>query len=100
MAVEEVDLYAPVTIDRILEVRTGKMKPLDGNKGLSGIDKQVCEGAMFINKMGIVGDEHDMTFHGGIDKAVHGCEYRHFSSSSSALLVVPPMRWKTRARLT
>ena len=39
---------------------------------------------MFINKMGIAGDEHDMTFHGGVDKAVHGCESRLISSSSSS----------------
>ncbi len=88
MALDEVDLYAPVTTDRILEVRTGKMKPLRGNKGLSGIDKQACDEPMFINKMGIAGDEHDMTFHGGVDKAVHGCEYR-----PALLLLLFPVRY-------
>ncbi len=59
MASAEVDLWAPITVDQVLEVRTGKLKPLQGNKGLSGIDKQLCDGAVYVNKLGIVGDEHD-----------------------------------------
>ncbi len=76
------DLHATFITDRVLEVRMGKMKPMKGLKIESGIDKQLCDGPVYINKMGIVGDEHDYTFHGGVDKAVHGCE----SSRSVSLL--------------
>lgn len=69
-----VDLDAPFTSDKILEVRSGKMKPMPGLTVLSGIDKSVCDGAVLIGSGGIVDDEHDYTFHGGPDKAVHGCK--------------------------
>jgi hypothetical protein len=29
---------------------------------------------VYVGPGGIVGDEHDYTFHGGPDKAVHGCK--------------------------
>jgi len=60
--------------DIILEVRTGKMKPMPGLKVLSGIDKGVVEGPVHVNELGMEGDEHDLTFHGGVDKALHGCK--------------------------
>jgi MOSC domain-containing protein YiiM len=69
-----VDLYAPFTSDTLLEIRQGKMKAMEGLKIESGIDKQLCEGAVTIAAGGITGDEHDYTFHGGVDKAIHGCE--------------------------
>ena len=72
---EAVDLYAPFTSDTILEVRSGKIKPLRGLTILSGIDKSLLDGPVKVNKMGIIGDEHDYTFHGGEDKAIHGCNY-------------------------
>lgn len=71
---EEVDLRAPFTRDTILEVRSGKMKKLKGLNVESGIDKSLHKGPVYIGKLGIVGDEHDYTFHGGPDKAVHGCK--------------------------
>jgi MOSC domain-containing protein YiiM len=69
-----VDLYAPFTSDTILEVRTGKMKPLPGLTVQSGIDKTLRHGPVRVTEMGLVDDEHDPTFHGGIDKAIHGCK--------------------------
>lgn len=68
-------LYEPFEKDTILEVRRGKMKPMPGLKIESGIDKSLCEGPVWVNKMGLAQDEHDLTFHGGIDKAVHGCMF-------------------------
>lgn len=70
------DLRAPFTSDRILEVRQGKMKPMPNLsvEVLSGIDKFLCDGSVWVGKGGIEGDEHDYTFHGGPDKAVHGCK--------------------------
>lgn len=86
---EDVDLWAPFTRDTILEVRSGKMKKLKGLNIESGIDKTLHHGRVHIGKLGIVGDEHDYTFHGGLDKAVHGCksEWSQYFSSSA----LPPV---------
>ncbi|ROV92783.1 hypothetical protein VMCG_09041 [Cytospora schulzeri] len=75
---EEVNLWAPFTSDTILEVRYGKMKKLKGLNVESGIDKTLHQGPLHIGKLGIVGDEHDYTFHGGPDKAVHGYCCSHY----------------------
>jgi MOSC domain-containing protein YiiM len=69
-----VDLHAPFSSDRLLEVRVGKMKAMRGLTIESGIDKMECDGRVTVNELGIAGDEHDLTFHGGLDKAIHGCE--------------------------
>lgn len=69
------DLCAPVTSDIILEVRTGRMKPMCGLKVESGIDKTVRVGPVRVTKTGLEEDEHDLTFHGGVDKAVHACKF-------------------------
>lgn len=74
---DTVDLDAPFTSDRILEVRSGRMQPLPGLTILSGIDKSACRSPVHVGPGGIVGDEHDYTFHGGPDKAVHGCKKTH-----------------------
>lgn len=50
------------------------MKKMKGLNIESGIDKSLHEGQVYIGKLGIVGDQHDYTFHGGSDKAVHGCK--------------------------
>lgn len=74
MAVEEqIDLWAPFTRDIILEVRSGKLKKYKGLNIESGIDKSLHDGPVHIGPLGIDGDEHDLIFHGGPDKAVHGC---------------------------
>jgi MOSC domain-containing protein YiiM len=74
LASPKVDLYAPFTSDTLLEVRSGKMKPLHGLTIQSGIDKTVLTGEVRIGRFGIEGDEHDPTFHGGPFKAVHQCK--------------------------
>ncbi|AEO62287.1 bd4fcb9a-d4c2-40c9-bd21-ee6a77212d34 [Thermothielavioides terrestris] len=76
----EVDLYAPFTSDTILEVRTGTMKPLRGLTVQSGIDKTVRHGPVRVTELGLEGDEHDPTFHGGLDKAIHGYCSSHYST--------------------
>lgn len=70
----EIDLWAPFERDTILEIRSGKLKKYKGLNIESGIEKTILDGPIFIGKLGIDGDEHDLTFHGGVDKAVHGCE--------------------------
>jgi len=68
-----VDLFAPFTSDTLLEVRSGRMKPLPGSTVLSGIDKSIVDGPVHIATNGIDDDEHDYTFHGGPEKAILGC---------------------------
>ncbi|GAB1313862.1 hypothetical protein MFIFM68171_04072 [Madurella fahalii] len=75
-----VDLHAHVTSDTILEVRTGRMKPMRGLTVESGIDKTVRDGPVRVTKTGLEEDEHDPTFHGGVDKAVHGYCSAHYLS--------------------
>ncbi|POS72831.1 MOSC domain-containing protein [Diaporthe helianthi] len=95
MATEgEVDLYAPFTSDRILEVRSGKLKKYKGLNIESGIDKSLLDGRVHVNRLGIEGDEHDLTFHGGPDKAIHGYCSSHYPTwqsefSSAASRFVP-----------
>jgi MOSC domain-containing protein YiiM len=71
----EINLRAPFARDTLLEVRSGKIKPLRGLNVLSGIDKTVLDGLVHIGLNGIDGDEHDYTFHGGPDKAILGCMF-------------------------
>ncbi|KAI3395041.1 hypothetical protein diail_1864 [Diaporthe ilicicola] len=78
-----VDLYAPFTSDTILEVRSGKMKKYKGLNIESGIDKSLLDGPVHVGKLGIDGDEHDYTFHGGPDKAVHGYCCSHYPTWQS-----------------
>ncbi|RKU44365.1 hypothetical protein DL546_001729 [Coniochaeta pulveracea] len=76
--VADVDLRAPFTHDTILEVRRGKMKKMPNVDVLSGICKDLEDGSVYIGKGGIEEDEHDYTFHGGPDKAVHGYCSTHY----------------------
>lgn len=78
MDTSKIDLTAPFLEDQLLEVRISKMKKMPGLDIMSGIDKSVCDRSWYVNKLGLEGDEHDPTFHGGIDKAVHGCKYSYF----------------------
>ena len=78
MAHSDVDLAAPFENDVILEVRRSKMKTMPGLKILSGIDKTPCEGRVAVSFLGLEEDEHDLVFHGGRDKAVHGCACHPF----------------------
>ena len=76
---KSIDLNAPWTSDKILEVRRGSMQPLPGLKVFSGIDKSTCDEPVYVGPGGIVDDEHDYTFHGGPDKAVHACKHPQFT---------------------
>ncbi|KXJ90961.1 pyruvate kinase-like protein [Microdochium bolleyi] len=74
------DLSAPFERDIILEVRSSKMKAMPGLTIQSGIDKQPRTGRVPVSTLGLDADEHDMIFHGGIDKAVHGYCSSHYPS--------------------
>jgi len=67
------DLSAPFERDIILEVRSSKMKTMPGLSIQTGIDKQIRTGRVPVSATGLLDDEHDLIFHGGPDKAVHGC---------------------------
>lgn len=71
---QEVDLWSPFTSDILLEVRTGVMTKMPGLEVTSGIDKSLREGPVHVASLGLELDEHDPTFHGGPDKAIHSCK--------------------------
>ena len=50
------------------------MKLMPGLTIESGIDKSLVNDRIWVTKTGLEGDEHDMTFHGGLNKAVHACK--------------------------
>lgn len=74
-AVGAVDLEATFESDQLLELRTGRMKKLPGLEVLSGIDKGVRSGSLWLGKLGFEEDEHDPTFHGGPEKSVLSCSW-------------------------
>ncbi|EGO61358.1 hypothetical protein NEUTE1DRAFT_144564 [Neurospora tetrasperma FGSC 2508] len=74
----KIDLYAPFERDTILEVRASKMKKMRGLEVMSGIDKTIINGPVYVGRTGLEGDESDPTFHGGVDKAVHGYCSSHY----------------------
>ncbi|KAF3809158.1 Ribosomal RNA-processing protein 7 [Colletotrichum gloeosporioides] len=71
-ASEQIDLRAPFVSDTLLEVRTSTMKKMPGLEIESGIDKNLRNGPIRVSFLGLEDDEHDPTFHGGVDKAIHG----------------------------
>ncbi|KAL3422581.1 MOSC domain-containing protein [Phlyctema vagabunda] len=74
------DLNTPFEKATIRELRIGKLKPYKGLSITSGILKEPRDDAVFTNMTGLDGDEHDLTFHGGVDKAVHQYCSLHYSS--------------------
>jgi MOSC domain-containing protein YiiM/ferredoxin-NADP reductase len=75
------NLPVPIPPPTILtSLRTGKMKPLStrnldsplGSLSISSaIDKVPRASGVYVSYFGLTDDEHDLTFHGGPDKAVH-----------------------------
>lgn len=61
----------------LLELRTSKLKKF--GTVLSGIDKTPVAIPLYVSTTGLTGDEHDLTFHGGIDKAIHQYNHAHYS---------------------
>lgn len=61
-----VDIPPPT---KLREIRTSKMNKF--GPVLSGIDKKPRSGQLHVTKLGLPDDEHDLTFHGGVDKAIH-----------------------------
>ncbi|RDW81955.1 hypothetical protein BP6252_03067 [Coleophoma cylindrospora] len=77
-------LDAPFKTARVRELRTGKLKPYKGLSITSGILKDSRgDDAVFCSYNGLESDEHDLTFHGGVDKAVHQYCSLHYPSWQS-----------------
>ncbi|KAI1418427.1 PK beta-barrel-protein domain-containing protein-like protein [Hypoxylon sp. FL1857] len=74
----DIDLFAPIERDIVLEVRTSKMKTMPGLKIETGIDKKIRSGRIPVSFVGLDADEHDLVFHGGPDKAIHGYCCTHY----------------------
>ncbi|THW10772.1 MOSC domain-containing protein [Aureobasidium pullulans] len=64
---------SPTTLQ---EISTSKLKK--SGTVLSGIDKRPIQGSLYVSSMGLTDDEHDLTFHGGIDKAIHQYDHSHY----------------------
>lgn len=70
----------------IVELRTGRIKPL-GNKGhVSAIDKHPACGLVLVGPEGLEGDEQaDRRHHGGRDKALHAYPLTHYTAWAAEL---------------
>lgn len=65
-------------------VLRGTVQPL--GSATSGIDKRPVAGPVFVERLGIVGDEQaDLRVHGGEDKAVHCYAWGHYARWREAL---------------
>ncbi|KAJ5642459.1 hypothetical protein N7490_006459 [Penicillium lividum] len=74
------ELEQPWQRDKLIEVRTGKAKPVFGLPIQSAIFKSVRYGSTPVNKLGCRGDEHVYEFHGGPDKALLQYCSRHYDT--------------------
>ncbi|KAJ5314797.1 uncharacterized protein N7443_001681 [Penicillium atrosanguineum] len=72
------ELEQPWQRDQLVEVRTGKGKPVFGLPLQSAIFKSVRYGSVTVDKLGCRGDEHVYEFHGGPDKALLQYCSRHY----------------------
>jgi MOSC domain-containing protein YiiM len=61
----------------LLELRTSKLKQF--GTVLSGIDKRAIDVPLYVFSTGLTDDEHDLTFHGGVDKAIHQYDHSHYA---------------------
>ncbi|KAJ5100063.1 hypothetical protein N7532_007064 [Penicillium argentinense] len=78
-------LEQPWERDQLIEVRTGKAKPVFGLPIESAIFKSVRYGAVSVDKQGCCGDEHVYEFHGGPDKALLQYCSQHYNVWSQEL---------------
>lgn len=53
---------------QLQEIRTSQLRRF--GPVLSGIDKTLQNGQLYVDTLGLPADEHDLAFHGGVDKAI------------------------------
>ena len=58
-------------------LRTSKLKRF--GTVLSGIDKQPILTPLYVSATGLTDGEHDLTFHGGTEKAIHQYDHSHYA---------------------
>jgi MOSC domain-containing protein YiiM/ferredoxin-NADP reductase len=63
---------------KLVSLRTGKLAPFGPLSIQSGIIKSPRVGRIRVTKLGLTDDEHDLTFHGGPDKAIHQYDSSHY----------------------
>ncbi|KAK2625904.1 hypothetical protein QTJ16_005216 [Diplocarpon rosae] len=63
----------------VQQLRTSKMKRMRDLSIMTGIYKEARSERLWCSLLGLQGDEHDLTFHGGVDKAVHQYCPQHYS---------------------
>jgi MOSC domain-containing protein YiiM len=63
---------------RLLAVNTGNLAPLGDLSIKSAIAKSPRHGRVCVSSLGLADDEHDLTFHGGPEKAVHQYYAAHY----------------------
>ncbi|KAJ5450779.1 uncharacterized protein N7458_007228 [Penicillium daleae] len=78
-------LEEPWVRDELVEVRTGKAKPVFGLPVQSAIFKSVRYGSVSVDLLGCRGDEHVYEFHGGPDKALLQYCSQHYDTWSEEL---------------
>jgi MOSC domain-containing protein YiiM len=65
----------------LIEVRVGKVRRLGNTEIITGIDKQICQGAVRVRALGVEGDEQgEKVIHGGPDKAVLQYARHHYDA--------------------
>ncbi|PMD41045.1 PK beta-barrel-protein domain-containing protein-like protein [Hyaloscypha variabilis F] len=67
-------------ISTVLQVRTGKLRPVFGLKNPSGIFKTPHQAPVRVSFLGLEGDEHGYIGHGGVDKALMWYPSQHYPS--------------------
>ncbi|KAH8888049.1 PK beta-barrel-protein domain-containing protein-like protein [Thozetella sp. PMI_491] len=65
--------------DVILQVRSGKVRPITDDGVVSGINKLLHDRRVFVGKLGITGDERDYEPHRGADNALHQYCSAHYA---------------------
>jgi len=78
-----VDATRPIQVfaTRLLEVRTGRVKPIGDSGVLSAIDKAARPGPVWLGPTGFEGDEQkELEVHGGLDKAALHYDADHYAA--------------------
>jgi len=71
-------LEQPWRGEKVLQLRTGKIKPVFG-KEQSAIFKHERSGAVTVTSLGLEGDEHAFEFHGGPERALMQYSLAHYA---------------------
>ncbi|KAJ9634466.1 hypothetical protein H2204_006291 [Knufia peltigerae] len=72
-------LEQPWRGEKVVQIRTGKIKPAFGMKEPSAIFKHIRTGPIKVTMLGFEGDEHAYEFHGGPEKALLQYSSAHYT---------------------